>query len=100
MFFAARERELALRRAALHSRSAALRGRVAEHAAALQRPLWLADAAWRAWRWLRAHPEAIAAGVVVVVVLRPGRVFTLARWAWKGWRAWQALRRWTAPAQA
>ena len=43
----------------------------------LQRPLALADRVHEAWRWLRAHPEAPLAALVVVAVLRPRRA-----WRW------------------
>ena len=42
---------------------------------------------------LGQHPEVVAAGVVVLVVLQPGRVW---RWSKRGyfvWRTWRLLRR-------
>jgi hypothetical protein len=99
MFFGWREREVALRRAALQARSAALRARVVEESTVLQRPLRMADATYRGWRWLQVHPEVVVGTVVVVAVLRPRRALALLRWTWKGWRAWCKLRSWAAEAQ-
>lgn len=92
MFFAARERELALRRATLRGRCAALREGVVADAHVFAAPLRVADRVRTGWRWLLAHPEAVFAGVVVLGVVRPRRSWTLARWAWRGWRAWQRVR--------
>lgn len=92
MFFTARERELALRRAALVERSAALRGEATAHAAFLGLPLALADRVAAAWRWLGGHPDVVAAAIVVFAVVRPARAFALARWSWRAWRRWRWLR--------
>ncbi|MDZ7591340.1 MAG: YqjK family protein [Rubrivivax sp.] len=81
---------LALRQQLLRLRSTELRGRLAADAAVLQHPLALADRVHEGWRWLRAHPAAPVAALVVVAVLRPRRVW---RWGWKLWWGWRALRR-------
>jgi hypothetical protein len=100
MFFGWRERELAQRRLALVARSAALRAELVEGAAALDTPLQLADGAWNAWHWVKAHPDVVVAGVVVVAVVQPRRAWVLARWSWRGWRTWRWLRSIAAEAQA
>ena len=100
MFFGGRERELELRRAALLDRSASLRREVVERSAVLQPPLRLADGALAGWRWLKAHPDAVVAGVAVVVVVRPRGAWRVARWSWRGWRTWRWLRALALQAQA
>lgn len=92
MLFAQRQVELTRRRAALLARSRQLRGELAEGATVLRLPLKLADGAWRGWRWLKVHPEAIAAGLVVVAVVRPRRAWALARASWRAWRSWRRVR--------
>ncbi len=92
MLFAQRQAELALRREALCARSDRLRVELADRATVLRLPLRLADGAWRGWRWVKTHPDAVVAGVVVVVVVRPRRAWTLARWTWRSWRAWRKVR--------
>jgi len=81
---------LAVRQRVLLVRSAELRGRLAADAAVLQRPLALADRVHEAWRWLRAHPEAPIAALVVVAVLRPRRAW---RWGLQLWWGWSTVRR-------
>lgn len=100
MLFAARQHELALQREALRARSAALRERAAGQAQALAAPLRIADGVWAGWLWLRQHPRAVVAGVVVFVVVRPRRAWLLVRWAWRGWRAWMWVKRISASAPA
>src|SRR5574337_856724 len=87
MLFAQRQLELAVRRESLRARSEQLRGELAEQATVVRLPLQLADRAWRGWRWVKAHPEA-----VVVAVIRPRRVWVLARWSWRTWRTWRRVR--------
>ena len=100
MFFGWRERELAQRREALITRSAALRAELVDASGALAKPLLLADSVWYAWRWTKDHPDAVVAGIVVVAVVQPRRAWVLARWAWRGWRSWRWLRSIAAEAQA
>jgi hypothetical protein len=91
-----KSRELARRCARLQSRSNILRDTLARHSQVLAQPLALADQAVAGWRWLGAHPQWVAAGVAVLVVWRPRRVFRLGARAWAGWRLWQRARRWHA----
>lgn len=98
MLFARRERELVLQREALRARSAELRVRVAGEARVLAVPLRLADRVRAGWLWVRQHPEAIVAGVVVFVVVKPRRAWVLLRWTWRGWRTWSWARRMRAAA--
>lgn len=89
MFFTARERELAMRRARLRQQSAAVRDALAADAQVFAAPLQLAERVRAGWRWLRAHPDAVLAAVAVFVVVRPRRAWSLMRWAWRGWRTWR-----------
>ncbi len=92
MLFAQRQLELSLRREALRSRSTRLRAELAERATVLRLPLQLADGVWRGWRWVKTHPETVAVGVAVIVVIRPRRAWALARWSWRTWRTWRKWR--------
>lgn len=80
------------RRQELLIRSHALRLRIGQDAQALQRPLALADKVHHGFRWLWAHPEWLAAGVLVPVLLRPRRAASLALKLLWGWRTWRRLR--------
>ena len=92
MFFAARQLELTRKREALRERSAMLRANVAEDAQVLAPPLRLADRAIVGWQWVRRHPEAVVAGVVVIAIVRPRGAWAIMRLTWRGWQAWRWLR--------
>lgn len=100
MFFAAQQTALAERQRQLRQRSAQLRQRLAGAAQVLQRPLALADQVRHGWQWLRAHPEVLAGGALLLALLRPRRAWRLARRAWVGWQLWRRLQglqsRWDA----
>lgn len=90
---AALQRSPAWQREQLLMRSTALRLQFADEARVLEAPMAAADRVRDGVHWLRTHPEAVLAGAVVVVVLRPRAAW---RWAWRGWgawRVWQSLRR-------
>ena len=88
----ARQQALEASRLQLQQRSRDLRTRLGEDAVALQRPLALADAVRSGLRWMAAHPQWVAAAVVLPIILRPRRVLGWALKLWWGWRAWQRLR--------
>lgn len=85
---------LARRQQGLLLRSAALRSDLGRDLQHLQAPLALADRVRSGWHWLRAHPQAPLAAVVVLVVLRPRRAWRLGLRLWWGWRSWQRMQRW------
>lgn len=96
MFFDRQQHQLQLRCQQLQQRSAGLRLQLAHDARVLQAPLALADQVRDSWRWLRSHPQWLAAATGVLVLLRPRRALRLARRLWTGWRLWQRLQRWRA----
>jgi len=102
MFFDSQHRAAAERQAQLQQRSSQLRQRLGEDAQVLQAPLALADQVRSGWRWLKAHPEWVGAGVVLLVVLRPRRMprllWRLGSTTWTGWQLWRRARRWAASA--
>ena len=81
------ETDLALRQRRLLMRSAALRASIAEQSAVLVRPFAIADRVHAGARWAwRERVALIGGGVVVLLVLRPRRVWRLATfglWAWR-----------------
>jgi hypothetical protein len=94
----ARARALALRQGRLLERSEALRRELAAGARPWQQALGRVDAAravtTSAIGWLRAHPGALAAGVLAFALLRPRRALGFAwRWGRRGWFAWRVWRR-------
>jgi hypothetical protein len=89
-------RQLALRQQLLLLRSAELRLEFVEHTAAWQTPLSLADRVHQGWRWLRGHPEAVAAAVLGLAVLRPRRAWRWGARLWWGWQLWQRVQRFQA----
>lgn len=98
MFFDQQQQVLAQRQQQLLDRSALLRRRLGHDAQALQAPLALADQVGAGWRWLKAHPEWVGLGTLLLVVWRPRRVFRLAARLWAGWRLWRRVQRWRAAA--
>ncbi len=86
--------EFALKKQRLQYRSAELRERFAEYAHGVTPVLRVGDAVVDGVRWLRNHPEAIAAAGIAVAVARPRGVI---RWARRGivaWQAWGRVRGW------
>lgn len=82
--------ELALRKQRLQLQSAALRLDLAHRAAPFAPIFGVADRVRNGFRWLRRHPEAVAAAAVALLVARPRQLF---RWARRGVIAWQAWRK-------
>lgn len=88
-----RQTELERRQGQLLARSEQLRDAIADDAQVLRRPLDLVDQARAGWRWLRAHPPwALGAVAVVVLVVRPRRVWRLSTRLFWGWRTWRRVR--------
>lgn len=84
--------ELALRKQRLQIASASLRAEFGDCAAGL-RPLFTgADYAVEGARWVRRHPELVAATAVALVVVRPKSAWRWARRAFVGWQVWQKFR--------
>jgi hypothetical protein len=90
--------ELAQRRQQLLARSAALRATLAAQSAALEPPLAMADHVVVGARWVYRQRGWIAAGVVVVLVLRPRRAWRVARFGWWAWRSARRLQPWLVAA--
>lgn len=91
---------LVQRRVALQARSAALRERLGAHGQALQPALRVADTALSVSRWLKNRPQVVIGTLVVVALLKPGKVWRWGSGAWSVWRtvrplvaAWAARRR-------
>lgn len=90
--------DMALKRQRLLARSAALRATLAAQSDVLQRPLATADRAVLAARWLYLQRGWIAAGAVIVIVLRPRRAWRLARFGWWAWRTARRAQPWLVAA--
>lgn len=85
--------ELERRQGELVARSEHLRTAIERDAQVLRRPLDLVDEARSAWRWLRGHPQwALGGAAVVVLVLRPRRVWRWSARLFWGWRLWRRAR--------
>lgn len=101
MFFDRQLHAARWRQAQLLARSGRLRQRLADDVQVLQRPLAMVDQARNAWQWLRAHPELLAGGALLLTLVRPRRAWRLARRAWAGWQWWRRLQRlqqgWATP---
>lgn len=95
----ARHAELAERKLALLIRSAELRVTLAQEARVLQTPLAAADQAVAATQWLRAHPQWVAGGLLVLALLRPRRALGWASRLWWGWGLYRRARSWLASHQ-
>jgi len=85
--------ELGLKKQRLLLRSADLRDRMGAHAGGLV-PLFAGvDRLREAGAALRRHPEWVAGGIVVLVVVRPRFVWKWAQRGIVGWRIWKGARR-------
>jgi hypothetical protein len=85
--------ELAHRHGALRARIDAQRAELARHVWPVETALAGADRIRDGVEWLKAHPEAVAAVTVTVVVVSPKRAW---RWGKRGyvlWRGWQTVRK-------
>ena len=84
--------EVAVRHGALRARIAAQRKDLTQHIAPLEAALGGADKALAGVDWLKHHPAAVAAAVVVLVAASPKRAW---RWTKRGiivWRGYQTVR--------
>lgn len=88
-----RSASLAHRRENLLARSALLRRQAVEQSVALNPVFTTADRLQDAWWWIRAHPEALAAGALALVVWRPRKAWSI---GWRGWSMWKLYQRWRA----
>lgn len=81
---------LALKKQRLQWEIAAQREQLARYGSGLAPAFGAADRVRDGARWLRRHPEAVAAGIAALVAVRPRVAW---RWARRGFFAWQAWRR-------
>lgn len=79
---------LAERRERLVAQAAAQRMVLAQNIEPWRMPLARADQGLAALRYIKHHPAWIVGGGVLLVALRPGRVW---KWLRRGWVAWQML---------
>jgi hypothetical protein len=79
---------LAERRERLVTQAAAQRMALAQNIEPWRKPLARADQGLAALRYIRNHPAWIVGGVVLLAVLRPGRI---GKWLGRGWVTWQML---------
>jgi len=79
------------RRAALVAQAAAQRSELGRWVRPWQKPLALADRGIALARRVRAHPLALAIGVLVLVRLGLGRWSVWAGRFWTGWQIYQSL---------
>ncbi|HMN75246.1 MAG TPA: YqjK family protein [Burkholderiaceae bacterium] len=93
------ETELALRQERLLARSAALRASIAEQSAVLDVPFAFADRVHAGARWAWRERVVLVGGtVVVLLVLRPRRVWRLASFGLWAWRRKRRVQAWLAAA--
>ena len=79
-------------RARLVERAARQREQLAQDIGVFSAPIALADRGMAAARFLRAHPEILAAAAALLVLLKPRRAFG---WIRRGLALWQTWR-WVA----
>lgn len=91
-----RREALVVKRAALLARSAAVRSEFASAARSLETPLAWGDQALQGLDWLRRNPAWPTAAAGLLIVLRPGRAWRLARRALATWRIWRRARPYAA----
>jgi hypothetical protein len=88
------EVEFALKKQRLQLRSAELRDRFADYAADVAPVLRVGDAVVDSVRWVKHHPEVVAAAGLAFAVARPRAVFRWARRGAAAWQAWGRVRGW------
>lgn len=90
--------ELYVQRGRLRERIGSQRSQVARDLAPLGRALVGVDRARAGWhqaqRWVVAHPVAVTAAMVALLVWQPRRVFSAARWGYVSWQQWVRVRQW------
>lgn len=79
---------LAERRERLVAQAAAQRMALAQNIEPWRKPLARADQGLAALRYIGSHPAWIVGGVVLLAILRPGRI---GKWLGRGWVTWQML---------
>ena len=93
----AEREELLRRRERLLLRSQTLRRDWAQQVQVLRAPLGVVDQARAATQWLVRHPEWPLGAVVLVVLLRPGRVLRWGSYALQGYGIYRRVQRVVAP---
>jgi hypothetical protein len=89
--------EIALRKQLLVLDAAAQREALARHANGLVPIFDVADQVNAGVHWVRRNPEAVAAGLALLVAVRPGVRRFFWRWGRRGfvaWRLWRDGGRW------
>lgn len=88
--------ELAVERGQLIERIAGQRAALAAHSRPIEQALATTDRALAATRsataYLRRHPGYVAAAVALLVAVKPGRAWRLAKRGFVAWQLWQRLR--------
>lgn len=82
--------KLAERRATLVARAAVQRAELAQRLEPWRGPLAVVDQGVAAIRYIKSHPEIMAAMVMFAVVIRPRRISS---WLRRGWVLWRMARR-------
>lgn len=89
--------ERALQKQRLLLQSAQQRAELAHDLAGLAPFVAAAERVHGGVRWLRRHPEALGAGVVIAAILRPGMRRFLWRWGRRAFLAWRFWRQAVGP---
>ena len=84
--------ELALEKQRLQFQAAFQREMLARHVEGLKPIFAVADQITASARWAKHHPEVVAAGVVLLAVVRSGARRFLWRWGRRGFVAWRLWR--------
>ncbi|MFN3884155.1 MAG: YqjK family protein [Rhodocyclaceae bacterium] len=84
--------ELALEKQRLHLEAASQRIALGEHLQGLTPLFDAADRLRDGARWVRRHPEIVAAGIALLAAARPRTRRFLWRWGKRAYLAWQIWR--------
>jgi len=82
----ARLLDLRERRGMLRARCAQQREALAQHAVALMPVSTVVGWGWEGAQWVRRHPGAVGAAVMVFVLLKPRRIWRVLRWSQRLYR--------------
>ena len=81
--------KLAERRATLIARAESQRDTLGQAVVPLRVPLAVVDQGLAGINYLKLHPEWLAGSAVLMLLLKPRRIF---KWAQNGWLAWRFAR--------
>ena len=83
---------IALRQQKLLIRSAHLRINLAQQMLVFKKPLLMADQAKSSLQWLYRNPQWPLGALLILIIVRPHRIFTWSTRLWSAWKIFKQVR--------